>query len=281
MRTCKLLVVLILLLSLTVPAFADEAAEDLTAKLEDLTGVTAQVAEEKYKEIKKGSNGNTVKAVQTKLIELGYLKDKADGSFGAKTQTAVELYETEQGLEVNGILSPLEIYYTLECAPLTRTEVVIAAAKAGDPESISAALNAMPIRVTGAKVLVQSKLNKETYPDMLVGVVENKTEKNITSYTIGFLAYDANGQAKQILTQYDDNGYYEIIGDASEISLPAGGSFGSSYGWRLDEDHGLVHIMACVQNATFEDGSTWDNPVYSIWKDTYAEQQINPENLNG
>ena len=278
MRTFKVFMALTLVLSLFVPVcFAEEtdaAAAAATAALEAKVGITAAEADEKYDLIKKGSNGEVVKAVQTKLIELGYLDDKADGSYGNKTKTAVELFETEQGLTVDGSLEPLEVYYTLDCAPLTRDEVVVSKANAKDIESVKAALAVLPIRVSSAKVLVQSKLNKETYPDMLTAVIENGTAQNITAYTVGFLAYDGNGEAVQILTQYDENGYYEILGDAEAISLPAGQTFGSSYGWRLQDTHGIVYLIACVQTATFEDGTTWDNPIYSIWKDAFAEKPL-------
>lgn len=275
MRTIKVIFALILAVSmLSAVCFAEGTADAATAALEAMVGVTAAEADEKYDEIKKGSHGDTVKAVQAKLIELGYLDDKADGSYGSKTAAAVEQYEAEQGLVVDGVLVPLEIYYTLDCAPLSRDEVTVSKANAEDLASVEAALAVLPIRVTGAKVLVQSKLNKETYPDMLTAVIENGTDKNIVSYTVGFLAYDANNEAVQILTQYDENGYYEILGDAMEISLPAGQTFGSSYGWRLQDNHGIVTLLACVQSATFEDGSVWENPIYAIWKDAYAEKPL-------
>lgn len=278
MRTFKMIIALILALGmLSSVCFAeaeDAAAAEANAALEALAGVTAAEADEKYDEIKKGSHGDVVKAVQAKLIELGYLDDKADGSFGSKTTAAVETYEAEQGLIVDGVLVPLEVYYTLDCAPLTRDEVTVSKANAGDIASVEAALAVLPIRVTGAKVLVQSKLNKETYPDMLTAVIANGSDKTIVSYTVGFLAFDANNDAVQILTQYDENGYYEILGDAMQISVPAGQTFGSSYGWRLQDNHGIATLLACVQTATFEDGSIWENPIYAIWKDAYAEKPL-------
>lgn len=276
MRTLRSILVLALVVCLFVPAcLAEEVVSDPSlAALEARVGISSAQAEEKYEAIKKGSKGNTVKAVQAKLIELGYLDDKADGSFGNKTQTAVELFETEQDLTVDGVLTPLEIYYTLDCAPMSRNEVVISKASAEDLPSLQAALDVLPIRVTSSKVLVQSKLNKDSYPDMLTAVVENTTGQNIVGYTVGFLGFDGNGAPLQILTQYDENGYYEILGDAENISLAAGQSFGTSYGWRLQNEHGIVHLLACVYSATFEDGTVWENPIYSIWKEAYAEQQL-------
>ena len=276
MRTLKTILALILAQAMLISVcFAEgDAAAEANAALEAIVGVTAAVADEKYDEIKKGSHGDVIKAVQAKLIELGYLDDKADGSFGSKTTSAVEIYETEQGLIADGVLVPLEIYYTLDCAPLTRDEVIVSKASADDIASVEAALAVLPIRVTGAKVLVQSKLNKETYPDMLTAVIANDADKTIASYTVGFLAFDENNEAVQILTQYDENGYYEILGDAMQISVPAGQTFGSSYGWRLQDNHGIATLLACVQTATFEDGTIWENPIYTIWKDAYAEKPL-------
>ncbi len=270
-------VVLVLCLLAPLAAFADAPAAPSvdTAALEARVGVTEAQAAEKYpKPLGKGSYGDVVKAAQAKLIDLGYLNDVADGSFGNKTAAAVELFQEEQGFPVTGELSALEQYYLIDGVPLTRTEVIISKADPSNIASVQAALNALTIRVTGAKVLVQSKLNKTTYPDMLTATVQNDTSSAITGYTVGFLAYDAAGAPVQILTQYDETAYYEILGDAVDIRLPAGGSFGSSYGWRLQENHGIVYLIACVQSVTFEDGSTWENPVYSIWKEAFAEKTL-------
>jgi len=270
-------IVLVLCLLAPIAALADAPAAPAvdTAALEARVGVTAAQAAEKYPNaLAKNSHGDVVKAVQAKLIELGYLDDIADGAFGNKTLAAVQLFQEEQGFAVTGELSALEQYYLIDAVPLTRTEVIISKADPSNIASVQAALNALTIRVTSAKVLVQSKLNKATYPDMLTAVVQNDTSSAITGYTVGFLAFDANGAAVQILTQYDETAYYEILGDAVDIRLAAGGSFGSSYGWRLQENHGIVYLIACVQSVTFEDGSTWENPVYSIWKEAFAEKTL-------
>ena len=51
---------------------------------------------------KKGSKGDTVKEIQEKLIELGFLDDKADGVFGSNTKQAVELFQEDRGLDITG-----------------------------------------------------------------------------------------------------------------------------------------------------------------------------------
>ena len=53
--------------------------------------------------LKKGSTGEDVKRLQQALIDLGYLDDAADGTFGAKTQDAVTLFQAVNGLDADGL----------------------------------------------------------------------------------------------------------------------------------------------------------------------------------
>ena len=54
--------------------------------------------------LKQGSSGAQVKTLQTKLINWGYLNDKADGIFGAKTKAAVIYFQKRNGLVADGIV---------------------------------------------------------------------------------------------------------------------------------------------------------------------------------
>ena len=53
--------------------------------------------------LKKGSTGEDVKKLQQALSDLGYLSDTADGTFGAKTQDAVTLFQSVNGLDADGL----------------------------------------------------------------------------------------------------------------------------------------------------------------------------------
>lgn len=53
--------------------------------------------------LKKSSTGEDVKKLQQALIDLGYLSDTADGTFGAKTQDAVTLFQSVNGLDADGL----------------------------------------------------------------------------------------------------------------------------------------------------------------------------------
>ncbi len=56
-----------------------------------------------YRSLQKGDENNDVYTLQTRLLELGYLKEGVDGAFGSKTATAVKLFQETAGLEATGI----------------------------------------------------------------------------------------------------------------------------------------------------------------------------------
>lgn len=57
----------------------------------------------KYTSVKKGDTGTVVTALQQVLVELGYLDDKIDGKFGAKTESALKIFQKRNGKEQTGI----------------------------------------------------------------------------------------------------------------------------------------------------------------------------------
>lgn len=52
--------------------------------------------------MKRGSRGSAVKAVQTRLIELGFLLDGDDGIYGRNTVDAVKRFQIDRGIAVTG-----------------------------------------------------------------------------------------------------------------------------------------------------------------------------------
>lgn len=61
--------------------------------------------------LRKGHKGSDVKALQQLLLDAGYLLPKygADGDFGDETDVAVRAYQTDAGLEVDGVAGPLTL----------------------------------------------------------------------------------------------------------------------------------------------------------------------------
>ena len=69
-------------------------------------------------DLSRGSKGEDVRQLQSKLIDLGFLDDKADGIFGKKTQAAVKALQCywcveETGVADEGVINDLEILWSL------------------------------------------------------------------------------------------------------------------------------------------------------------------------
>ncbi|MDP3274319.1 MAG: peptidoglycan-binding protein [Deltaproteobacteria bacterium] len=64
--------------------------------------LTANVIEERAQILKKGSEGEWVRKLQTKLVTLGF-KIEVDGSFGPGTDTAVRALQQAFGYTVDGV----------------------------------------------------------------------------------------------------------------------------------------------------------------------------------
>lgn len=62
--------------------------------------------ESDFVRLQKGSKGSDVQKLQQRLIELGYLNDRADGSYGNNTKNAVSAFQEENDLEPDGVASP-------------------------------------------------------------------------------------------------------------------------------------------------------------------------------
>ena len=56
-----------------------------------------------YDRLSSGSRGDAVQALQERLVELGYLDDKADGIFGGNTTNAIRDAQEQAGMEVTGV----------------------------------------------------------------------------------------------------------------------------------------------------------------------------------
>lgn len=58
--------------------------------------------------LSRGMKGEAVHYYQERLIVAGYLTDSADGSFGARTESAVKRFQQANGLEPTGIITNVE-----------------------------------------------------------------------------------------------------------------------------------------------------------------------------
>lgn len=79
---------------------------DTHINLANIPAPTPQPGAEKYTELKNGSEGAAVTALQSALAELGYLEEEdVDGKFGSKTENALKVFQKRNGLAQDGIAS--------------------------------------------------------------------------------------------------------------------------------------------------------------------------------
>lgn len=73
---------------------------------ESSSRITVELTRTDYEQkLAKGSKGEDVKAVQERLSELGYDVGTPDGVYGKKTAAAVSQFQSENGLEANGVVT--------------------------------------------------------------------------------------------------------------------------------------------------------------------------------
>ena len=69
----------------------------------EVTATPAPAQPATHKTLRKGDEGPEVQMMQLALTELGYLTSAADGNFGTGTQTAVKKFQSDNGLDADGI----------------------------------------------------------------------------------------------------------------------------------------------------------------------------------
>ena len=82
--------------------------------------------EASYKTLRKGDQGPEVVTLQQALRELGYLTSAADGNFGSGTMNAVKNFQSDNGLDADGIAGKMtqEKLFTLSSVtPIPETPV--------------------------------------------------------------------------------------------------------------------------------------------------------------
>ena len=112
-----------------------------------------------YKTVKVGDRGEDVLLLQRRLIELGYLSGEADSAFGNQTRRAVERFQYQNGLSVDGIAGKrtLTVLYESKDVVAAPTETATATTP-GAPATVgpTAAMTATPATQTPAPTFAPS-----------------------------------------------------------------------------------------------------------------------------
>ena len=157
-----------------------------------------------------GSQGETVRRIQTALQERGYDPGAADGVFGSRTETAVRRFQTDHGLTADGVvgertLQALGLSATGGSTAVSDNELallarIISAEARGEPYQGQVAVGAV----------ILNRVEHPSFPNTIAGVI----------YQPGAFSCLYDGQADQPVA----DSAYRAARDAMNGSDPSGGA---------------------------------------------------------
>jgi len=114
-------------------ARAAEGEEPKEEPEEDIPDLLSGLDESQYTLLEKGSKGDEVKALQTRLFDLGFYNIAIDGDYGNGTVKALQAFEEYNGLEPTGIATPrLQAFIFSDRAKAKDIEVASVKISTGD-----------------------------------------------------------------------------------------------------------------------------------------------------
>lgn len=136
---------------------------------------TMGVFASEYVTLKYGSRGNEVIRLQQALINKGFLKDDADGIFGAKTEKAVINFQIAHHLTVDGIAGK-QTQSTLYAQPASRGTSSATSQYTKDvywlSRIIHAEAEAEPYKgKVAVGNVIRNRVSSDEFPDSIYGVI--------------------------------------------------------------------------------------------------------------
>ena len=161
------------------------AATPVPTSTPKVADTTIQIATNKS--LKRGDISSSVKAMQQRLITLGYLTGKADGNFGAQTFAALQAFQRANALAVDGIAGQKTL------AALNSNN---AKAAAGSPAAVTPAPTTPPapnignIRISAANVQYENwysviRAKAKLYPYATVYDFETGISWQVHMFSLG------------------------------------------------------------------------------------------------
>lgn len=122
-----------------------------------------------------GSQGETVKQIQQKLINWGYMTGTADGIFGSATLSGVKYFQRQNGLTPDGIvgnatLQKLGISTTSNGSSASRDEDLYLLARIISAE----ARGEVYVGQVAVGAVVLNRVNHPSFPNTIAGVIYQK-----------------------------------------------------------------------------------------------------------
>ncbi len=127
------------------------------------------------------------------------------------------------------------------------------------------------VQAVNARVITDANGDK-----MLVTDVQNNSQEAISEIILCFAVWDAEGASMPIKSHKNpENTIYEFQMDATGVTVEAGATWSENKGIYLSSDSPEVaFVKAAVVSYKKADGTTYENPKYSVWKETYFEKTL-------
>jgi len=155
-----------------------------------------------YNKLKKGASGAEVTRMQSALQSLGYAI-KADGKFGAGTESTVKTFQRDFGLQVDGVAGnkTLTLLYSLVPGEESASPTPTAAAAAGGSTPAPGALTAWVSTSNGGSLKFRAK--PSTASNVAVyDYIPNGTALEVVSYGATWCIVKYNGWNGYVMTEY-------------------------------------------------------------------------------
>ena len=132
-----------------------------------------------------------------------------------------------------------------------------------DIEALDKKLSKLPVQVLTADYIVNGA-DKDSTPDNIKATFKNVGEKEISSVTLCFFAFDENGKAVKIKEAGDNAslGNYTALVEYATTDFVKDAVFGDTLSFNVHENCGIKHVVAIVKAYTYTDGKTVQNPYY-------------------
>ncbi len=113
-------------------------------------------------------------------------------------------------------------------------------------------------------------------PSLCVSKIVNNTDKTIRECTIAFAAWDSSGMYVNIEQRYGSRKSPEYLGlYDTHIQPKSEANLGLDHCWQFtDRGNMVTTTKAIVMEATFHDGTKWDNPMYDLWREKYLRKNL-------
>lgn len=166
----------------------------------------------------------------------------------------------------------------------------------------SSAMNEAPVTIEEMELRYYEDKNPNGRWPYIHWILNNNSDQTISDYEMVCLAYDKDGEPLELiweqsaLTDGDKiTGFasqsgksYEQVITLSDKPILPGAKEDLNGGWSLWDGwdqakgtHIVEHVLACMKQVTFEDGTVWENPDYEKWLSSHREKEVKTNILEG